>query len=39
VNITEKLNPTEQEGYILIDKNFIRLKVKNSGYVRINWLG
>lgn len=33
------MNPLKNEGYVLVDKNWIRMKVKNSSYVRINWLG
>ncbi len=35
---TEKLNPLVQEGYILCDKNYTRLKVKSSKYLRLNGL-
>lgn len=35
----EQLNPLLSEGYILCDKNWTRVKIKSSSYVRINWLG
>ena len=34
----EQLNPTEQEGYVLCDSNFNRVKVKSSDYLRMSWM-
>lgn len=33
------MNPVKCQGYVVCDKNYVRLKIKNSNYVRINWLG
>ncbi len=39
VKIVESYDPREKEGFVLCDDNYIRIKVKGSGYVRMNWLG
>lgn len=33
------LSPIEQEGYVLVDKNFMRCKVKSNQYVALHLLG
>ena len=33
------MNPKKNEGFVVCDKNWRRMKIKNSEYVRINWLG
>lgn len=38
VAIAEKLNPRIQEGFILKDKNDMRIKVKSSNYLRANFV-
>ena len=32
----DKMNPLDQEGYVIVDKNFNRVKVKHPGYVMIH---
>lgn len=39
LEIVNKMDPLKCEGFVLCDKNWNRIKVKNPGYVRINWLG
>ena len=39
VKVAEKINPLKSEGFVVCDKNWRRMKIKNSEYVRINWLG
>lgn len=34
----DNMNPLQQEGYVVVDKNFNRLKVKHPGYVAIHHL-
>lgn len=34
----EAINPVHQEGYVVVDKNFNRIKVKHPGYVAIHQL-
>lgn len=36
INTTEELDPLQQEGFILVDGNFNRVKIKNSSYVRLH---
>jgi hypothetical protein len=36
VRMAEDLNPVEQEGFILVDANFNRVKIKSSQYVRLH---
>jgi ATP-dependent RNA circularization protein (DNA/RNA ligase family) len=38
VKIVEAFNPRQREGFILRDKNNIRLKVKSTAYLRVNYL-
>lgn len=33
------MNPLKCEGLVVCDKYWRRMKIKNSEYVRINWLG
>lgn len=37
-NTFRTMNPLEQEGYVIVDKNFNRIKVKHPGYVAIHHL-
>lgn len=39
VTLAKGLNPLKQEGYVLCDANYCRLKVKCPDYLRVNWLG
>ncbi len=39
VKRVEALDPLKCEGYVVCDKNWTRVKIKSSSYVRINWLG
>lgn len=36
VSTFDALNPLDQEGYVVLDKGFNRVKVKHPGYVRIH---
>lgn len=38
LDAAENLNPNEQEGFILVDKNFNRMKIKSSKYVQLHHL-
>ena len=33
------MDPLKNEGYVVCDKNWTRMKIKCSNYVRISWLG
>ena len=39
VTACNKLNPVQDEGYVLVDKDFNRVKVKNPQYVALSHLG
>lgn len=32
------LNPLKEEGFILCDRNNVRLKIKSPHYIKANWL-
>lgn len=34
----DRIDPTVQEGYVVVDKDFNRIKIKHPGYVRIHHL-
>lgn len=38
VNTFDKMDPLKQEGYVVVDKDFNRIKVKHPGYVAIHHL-
>ena len=35
--MAERLNPLKDEGYVVCDKNWRRMKIKNGEYVHRNW--
>lgn len=38
ISTFDKMNPLEHEGYVIVDQNFNRIKVKHPGYVAIHHL-
>jgi len=36
INSFENINPLEQEGYVVVDGNFNRIKVKHPGYIALH---
>ena len=38
MKVAESLSPLKEEGFVLCDKNGLRMKIKSTAYVKANYL-